>query len=127
LEPFWKVIEKIVVAQFASIKFHDSLHSGLLAWGTGTAMIEARLHQSLPWHNQCPLYQIFLDLKKAYGALDREQLLDILVAYGVGPKMLALQKHFRDTPKLVCHAGGNYREPFNAERGVTQGVRSPLS
>jgi hypothetical protein len=29
LEPFWKVVEKIMVAQLASIKFHDGLHGGL--------------------------------------------------------------------------------------------------
>jgi hypothetical protein len=27
LDPFWKVVEKIAVAQFASIKLHDCLHS----------------------------------------------------------------------------------------------------
>ena len=42
-------------------------------------------------------------------------------ADGVWPRMLHLQKHFWDTAKLVCHAGGNYGEPFNDERGVTQG------
>jgi hypothetical protein len=39
--------------------------------------------------------------------------------------MLRLQKHFWDTAQLVCHAGGNYGEPFNAKRGFTQG--GPLS
>ena len=82
-------------------------------------MIKAKLAQSLAWCNQCPLYQIYVDLKKAYNALDREQTLIILAAYGVG------QKHFWDTAKLVCRTGGNYGEPFNAERGVTQG--GPLS
>jgi hypothetical protein len=67
----------------------------------------------------------YLDLKKAYDALDRERTLNILAAYGVGPKMLALQKHFWDTAQLVCRAGGNYGEPFSAGRGITQG--GPLS
>jgi hypothetical protein len=48
-----------------------------------------------------------------------------LAAYGVGLKMLHLQKHFWDTAKLVCHARGNYKEPFSTKRGVTQG--GPLS
>jgi hypothetical protein len=93
--------------------------------GTGTATIEAKIHQSLTWRDQCPLYQIYIDLKKAYDALDRERMLNIMVAYGVGQKMLALQKHFWDMAKLVCSAGGNYGEAFSAERGVTQG--GPLS
>jgi hypothetical protein len=107
------------------IKFHDSLHGRLSKRGTGTATIEAKLHQSLAWRDQCLLYQIYIDLKKAYKALDREQTLNILAAYGVGPKMLALQKHFWGTAKLVCRVGGNYGEAFRAERGVTQG--GPLS
>ncbi len=60
-------------------------------------------------------------MKKAYNALDREQTLISLAAYGVGPRMLRLQNHFWDTAKLVCRAGGNYGEPFNAKRGITQG------
>ena len=48
-------------------------------------------------------------------------MLKILAAYGVGPKLLALQKHFWETATLVCCAGGNNGEPFGAERGVSQG------
>jgi hypothetical protein len=121
LEPFWKVVEKFMVAGLAPIKFHDGLHSRLLGWGMGTAKIEAKLAQSLAWGDQCPLYQIYVDLKKTYNALDREQTLNILAAYGVGPRMLRLQKHFLDTAQLVCRTGGNYGEPFNAKRGITQG------
>jgi hypothetical protein len=94
LEPFWKVVEKIMVARLALIKFHDGLHGELPGQGTGTATIKAMLAQSLAWCDQCPLYQTYVDLKKAYNALDREQMLIILAAYGVGPRMLRLQKHF---------------------------------
>ncbi len=77
-----------MVAQLALIKFHDGLHGGLPGQGTGTAMIKAKLAQCLAWHDQCPLYQIYVDLKKAYSALHREQMLKKIVAYGVGPRML---------------------------------------
>jgi hypothetical protein len=72
LEPFWKVVEKIIVAQLALIEFHDGLNGRLLGQGMGTATIKVKLAQSLAWHNQCLLYQIYVDLKKAYDALDRE-------------------------------------------------------
>ena len=52
-------------------------------------------------------------------------MLKILAGYGVGPKMLALLKHFWDMAQLVCRARGNYLEVFSAERGITQG--GPLS
>jgi hypothetical protein len=107
------------------LKFHDNLHGRLPGRGTGTATIKAKLHQSQAWRNQCQLYQIYVDLKKAYDALDWEQTLKILVAYGVGPKLLALQKHFWETATLVCRARGYYGEPFCAEWGITQG--GPLS
>jgi hypothetical protein len=75
------------------IKFHDCLHTGLSNWRMRTATFKAKLHHSLAWRNQCPLYQIYVDLKKAHDELDREQMLNILAAYGVGPMMLAIQKH----------------------------------
>ncbi len=39
LEPFWKVVEKIMVARLALIKFHDGFHGGLPGQGMGTATI----------------------------------------------------------------------------------------
>ncbi len=72
-----------------------------------------------------PLYQIYLDLKKAYNALNQTRCLEILAGYGVGPNMLRLQKQFWGNAKMVCHAGGNFEKPFNAGQGVMQG--GPLS
>ena len=48
-----------------------------------------------------------------------------MAAYGVGPKLLALQKQSWETATLVCRAGGNYGEPFGAEKGHHSG--GPLS
>ncbi len=89
------------------------------------AIMEVKLQQQLAWVDQEPLYQIYLDLRKAYDALDRGQCLEILVGYSVGPNLLRLQKNFWDNAKMVCCAGGNYGLPFEAHRGVTQG--RPLS
>jgi hypothetical protein len=125
LEPFWKVVEKIMVKRLASIEFHNCLHGGLPRWGTGTAPIEAKLAQQLAWHDQCPLYEIYVDLKKAYDAIDRGRMMEILRAYGVGPNLLRLHNSFWQNAQLVCRAGGCYGSPFNAARGVTQG--GPLS
>jgi hypothetical protein len=36
-----------------------------------------------------PLYQVFLDLTKAYDTLDHDHTLSILEAYGVGPHIRA--------------------------------------
>ena len=74
---------------------------------------------------QEPLFEAFIDLRKAYDAMDREICMDILVGYGVGPNMLRLIKHFWDTALLVCRAVGYYGGPFQDFCGVTQG--GPLS
>jgi hypothetical protein len=87
--------------------------------------MEVKLLQQLAWVDQEPLYQIYLDLRKAYDALDRRRCLKILAGCGVGPNLLRLQKKFWDDAKMVCCAGGNYGLPFAAHRGVTQG--GPLS
>ncbi len=89
------------------------------------AIMEIKLQQQLAWVDQEPLYQIYLDLRKAYDALDWERCLKILAGYGVGPNLLCLQKKFWNDTKMVCRAGGNYGLLFEAHRGVTQG--GPLS
>jgi hypothetical protein len=71
LDPIWKVIEKVMVFWFKALQLHDCLHGGLPRWGTGMAIMEAKLQQQLAWAEQEPLYQIYLDLRKAYDALDR--------------------------------------------------------
>jgi hypothetical protein len=53
-----------------------------------------KLNQQLAWVDQAPLYQIYLDLKKAYDALDQTRCLEILAGYRVGPNLLRLQKQF---------------------------------
>jgi hypothetical protein len=125
LDPIWKVVEKVMVARLSVIKLHDCLHGGLPKRGTGTAIMEVKLQQQLAWVEQEPLFQIYLDLRKAYDALDRGRCLEILAGYGVGPNLLRLQKQFWDDAKMVCRAGGSYGVPFGAYRGVTQG--GPLS
>ncbi len=114
-----------MVKGLALIKFHDCLHGGFPERGTGTALIEAKLVQQLAWRDQCPLYEIYVDLKKAYDASNRGRMMEILKAYGVGPKLLRLQNSFWENAKLVCRTGGCYGSPFAAKRGITQGV--PLS
>jgi hypothetical protein len=125
LNPIWKVVEKVMVARLSVIELHDCLHSRLLHRGTGTAIMEVKMQQQLAWVDQASLYQIYLDLRKAYDTLDRGLCLEILAGYGVGPYLLHLQKKFWDKAKMVCRAGGNYGLPFGAHCEGTQG--GPLS
>ena len=86
VEVVWKAVELILNCRFtASITYHDSLHGFQAVRGTGTATLEVKLLQQLAAMREEVLYVIFLDLTKAYDALDRSRCLDILEGYGVGP------------------------------------------
>ena len=65
--------------------FHDALHGFRAGCGTGTATLEAKLLQQIAALREEVLYVIFLDLTKAYDALDSSRCLEILEGYSVGP------------------------------------------
>ena len=83
--------------------------------------MEVKFVQQLAFVEQCPLYRIFIDLQKAYDAMDRGRCLEILRDCGVGEKALRLVARFWRDAELVCQASGCYGRPFRARRGVTQG------
>jgi len=126
LEVCWKVIATILTRRLtSSIEFHDSLHGFRPARGTRTAIIEAKLFQQLAAIERVPAFEIFLDLHKAYDAVDRGRLMEILEAYGVGPLTRTLLRNYWDAQKFVARQGGYYGRPFNLGRGLTQG--DPMS
>ena len=108
----------------ASIAFHDFLHGFRSGRGTGTATLEAKLLQQLVSLMEEVLYVIFLDLHKAYDALDRSRCLEILEGYGVGPRARRLLQTYWRRLTMVARAGGYYGTAFQGMRGVTQ--RDPL-
>ncbi len=73
LERIWKMIERIIDRRLDSIQLHDSLHSCRHQCGKGTAIIEAKLAQQLSYLELQPFYGVFLNLRKAFDAMDREQ------------------------------------------------------
>ena len=50
---------------------HNSLHGCLKHRGMGTAVIEAKLAQQLAHLEQVPFYRVFIDLRKAFNAMDQ--------------------------------------------------------
>jgi exonuclease III len=126
LESVWKVMSMIIKERMSrTIQFDDMLHGFRPGRGTGTAILEARLHLDKSIHQGKTLAQIFLDLSKAYDTLDRDRTIQILQAYGVGPRLLQLLQSFWNNLQLVPRQGGYYGRPIKSERGVTQG--DPLS
>ena len=119
LKPIWKVVKQVMDHRLEVIALHDSLHNCRNWQGTGTAVIKAKLAQQLAHIEQAPFYGVFIDLKKAFDAMDRERCLLILEGHGMGPNMRRLICQFWDKATNMCRASGNYGTPFKAGRGVT--------
>ena len=68
---------------------------------------------------------IFLDLQKAYDALDRSRCLEILEGYVIGPRDRNLLRNYWHRLSMVARAGSYYGTAFLGERGGMQG--NPLS
>ena len=84
-------VMKVVVAILnrrltASITFHKFLHGFRAGCGIGNSTLKAKLLQQLLALREEVLYVIFLDMHKAYYALDRSRFLEILEGYGVVPR-----------------------------------------
>ena len=91
IEHAWKIVEKIIDTRIsAKVRFHDSFHGFIKHRGTGTTIGEARLQQEHVHSRGIPLFQVFLDLKKAYDTVDCKRLLKVLEGYRVGPHLLQL-------------------------------------
>ena len=71
------------------------------------------------------LHAIFLELNKAYDALDRSRCLGVLEGYGMGTRELRFLRRYLERLKMVAWTEGYYGSSFRRERGVTQG--DPLS
>ena len=109
----------------SEIQFHDMLHGVCTGRCTGTVFLEANLLQELMAMREEILYDIFLDLNKAYDDLDRDRCIYILAEYGVSLRSIRLFRLYWDRLTMVAPAGGYYGTPFKGFHGVTHG--EPLS
>ena len=60
------------------MELRESLHNGLKSKGTGTVIMEMKLAQGLTQIKQVAMWETFIDLYKAFDAMDSERLLKIL-------------------------------------------------
>ena len=118
-------LSQLVILNTMKFTYHDALHGFWAGRGTGTATLEAKLLQQLAAMREEVLYMIFLDLTKAYDALDRSRSLEILEGYGVRQRGRRLLRAYWSKSTMVAREGGYYGTGFKGERGVTQG--DPMS
>ena len=87
----WKAVSSLINRRLVVvITYHDALHGFQAGKGTATSAIETNLLQKLTAMREAVLFEVFLDIQKAYDALYRERSLDLLEAYGVGPRTVRL-------------------------------------
>jgi Reverse transcriptase (RNA-dependent DNA polymerase) len=126
LEPIWKVISSIIRERCNyAINFEDSLHGFRAERGTSTAILEAKLRMQTRIAEGKTMFQVFLDLSKAYDTVDRRKLIHVLKAYGLGTNTTMILENFWNQLWVIPKQGGFYGRPFKSDRGVTQG--DPLS
>jgi hypothetical protein len=125
LEPIWKVIEKIIDHRLDAFKLHNSLHGCRNKRRTETAIIKTKLAQQLSYLELKPFYGIFLNLRMAFDAMDREWCIIIFEGYRAGPRLVRLVCSYWWDAIMDCRASGKYGTAFKVSRGVTQG--GPLS
>ena len=104
---------------------HYALHGFQAGRGTGTTALEPKLLQHLTAMREVVLFEVFLDIQKAYNVLDWEWSLELLAAYGAGPRMIRLLWKYCDRLTMEAKAGEYSRRLFKGKQGVMQGY--PLS
>jgi hypothetical protein len=116
LEVIYTLISTIINRRIANkIQFHESVHGFCCHQGTNTAILEAKLRVQLAKRTTCPLFFVFLDLKKAYDTLDRNRTMKILQGSGIGPSALRVIQRIWDMDTMIPKQVGFYGEPFTAK------------
>ena len=110
VEVVWMVVMVIPHRWFiAFASFHNKLYGLLAGRGTRTASLESKILQQLAAARKEVLCTIFLDLNKAYYALERDIFMEILEGYGIGPYDFHILREYWDRLWTVDGAWEYYR------------------
>ena len=121
-EETWKLCTLVLNARMKKgVDLYDSLHEFWEGRETGTVTLEATLDQKLTVLDHEPLFQVFLDARKAYEYLERERCMDILKGYRLVLNMARLLRNYREKQKIFLKEGKFTGRPFVTGRGFTQG------
>ena len=128
LEVIHKLISQIINLRLGScIQFLPEVHGFRRQRGTYTAIGEAKIRMQIGACTSSPLYQVYLDLSKAYDSIDRDKTMSILEKYKVGPNVRNYIRKVWDSQRFFLRQSGFYSEEIVVERGCTQGdTDSPI-
>ena len=89
--------------------------------GTADMIFSARQIQEKCREQRVGLYQVFIDLTKAFDTVNRTALWGILKKLGCPNKFVNLLKSFHDDMKVWVALSGELSDPITVENGVKQG------
>jgi hypothetical protein len=79
------------------------------------------------WEYNGTVHQLFIDFKKAYDSVRREELYNILIEFGIPRKLVGLIKMCLNETYSRVRIGKTLCDKFTIENGLTQGdALSPL-
>ena len=121
LEIIHKLISQIINMRMSkAITFCESVHGFRKKRGTYTAIGEAKLRTQMETCRSMPIYQIYLDLRKAYNSIDCKELLRILCKYKVGKRTINYIEKVWENQRFFLRQAGFYSQEVKVERGCTQ-------
>ena len=128
LEAIHKLISAVINLRIAeAVTFCPAVHGFRRKRGCFTAIGEAKMRMQRAACRGESLYQIYLDLRKAYDSIDRAAVLALMRRYGVGPNICRYVMAVWEEQAFMLRQSGFFSEPFPVDRGVTQGdVDSPI-
>ena len=113
----WKVCTTVVNCRLKrSVTLHDALHGFRSGRFTGIATLESKLVHQLEGIAHEPLFQVFLDMRKAYDSLYRGRFMEIIWVCGMGQRTARLISHHWDKRMFILKAKMFLGTPFIAER-----------
>lgn len=91
----WNICSRFFNQHISSKTYcHPYLHGLRTSRWTNTAILMVKLLMDIWYIEGKTIYQVFLDLRKAYDSVDRDILLEILTKYGVGKVITLLISNF---------------------------------
>jgi len=127
LEVIHKLISKIITLRMTNaISFCEQVHGFRKKRGTFTAIGETKIRMQMATCTSETLYQVYLDLSKAYDSIDRGRVLLLLEKYKVGPRIRKYIETVWENQRFVLRQSQFYSKAVEVEKGVTQGdINSP--
>lgn len=89
--------------------------------GTSDMIFSARQLQEKCREQRVDLYQVFIDLTKAFDTVNRNALWKILKRIGCPDKFVNILQSFHDNMQVWVSSSGELSDPINVNNGVKQG------